>query len=285
MSHPGRDARGPRTAPPDRHGRPHHLGDLPPYSRDGAERGRAPADHSPRLLTAPHGLSRAITIGWDTFTRYCKDVGSLARHGFKRMLFLNGHGSNQPFVDAAARLVGVDHPDVLAGSAFYLSGGKALERIEEIRDSDAGGMAHACELRDVHLPRDRPGRGGNGEGARRARLPCGMLLHGVVGQTVRVMPWWSAFSVTGIQGDASKARPRRARRFWLRRSRSASASSATCSPSPCPSDASRGDAVTPPPIPMIAQRAATARSAGRSAPRRPARWPAWSRRPRPLIPT
>ena len=63
------------------------------------------------------------------------------------MLFLNGHGSNQPFVDAAARLVGVDHPDVLAGSAFYLSGGKALERIEEIRDSDAGGMAHACELK------------------------------------------------------------------------------------------------------------------------------------------
>ena len=89
----------------------------------------------------------AITIGWDTFTRYCKDVGSsLARHGFRRMLFLNGHGSNQPFVDAAARLVGVDHSGVLAGSAFYLSGRKALERIEEIRDSDAGGMAHACEL-------------------------------------------------------------------------------------------------------------------------------------------
>ena len=100
------------------------------------------------LPIIPHGYSPhhmdfpgAITIGWDTFARYCKDVGgSLARHGFKRMLFLNGHGSNQPFVDAAAR-VGVDHPDVLAGSGLLPVGREALERIEEIRDSDAGGMA------------------------------------------------------------------------------------------------------------------------------------------------
>jgi creatinine amidohydrolase len=55
------------------------------------------------LPPVPHGYSPhhmdfpgPITIAWDTFTRYCRDIGtSLARHGFKRMLFLNGHGSNQ----------------------------------------------------------------------------------------------------------------------------------------------------------------------------------------------
>ena len=51
-----------------------------------------------------------ITIGWDTFVRYCTDVGtSLARHGFKRILFLNGHGSNIPLLDVAARLIAVDY--------------------------------------------------------------------------------------------------------------------------------------------------------------------------------
>ena len=47
----------------------------------------------------PHGYSPhhmdfpgPITIGWDTFTRYCTDVGlSLAHHGFRRILYLNGH--------------------------------------------------------------------------------------------------------------------------------------------------------------------------------------------------
>ena len=89
----------------------------------------------------------AITIGWDTFTRYLVDVGSsLARHGFRRMLFLNGHGSNQNLVEMAARLVGVEHPDVLAAAAFYLSGRESARLIEKVRDSELGGMAHACEL-------------------------------------------------------------------------------------------------------------------------------------------
>src|SRR2546423_3789908 len=106
------------------------------------------------LPPIPHGYSPhhmdfpgTITIAWDTFTRYCTDVGtSLARHGFRRLLYLNGHGSNQNFVEAAARLVGVEHPNVLAAAAFYLTGPRSLARIVELRDSSRGGMAHACEL-------------------------------------------------------------------------------------------------------------------------------------------
>src|SRR3954453_7948195 len=106
------------------------------------------------LPAIPHGYSPhhmdfpgTITIGWDTFTRYCTDVGtSLAHHGFRRLLYLNGHGSKQNFVGAAARLVGVEHPTVLAAAAFYLSSRSSLERIGELRDSPIGGIAHACEL-------------------------------------------------------------------------------------------------------------------------------------------
>src|SRR5919199_858438 len=102
----------------------------------------------------PHGYSPhhmdfpgPITIGWDTFTRYLVDVGSsLARHGFRRLLFLNGHGSNQNLVEMADRLVAVDHPNVLAAAAFHTSGAEAARVIAQVRESERGGIAHACEL-------------------------------------------------------------------------------------------------------------------------------------------
>src|SRR5437867_3311781 len=116
------------------------------------------------LPAIPHGYTPhhmdfpgPITIAWDTFTRYCTDVGtSLARHGFKRILYLNGHGSNQNLVETAARLVGLEHPDVLAAAAFHTSGPESARLIEEMRDSDRGGMAHACFrscARRVRVPR------------------------------------------------------------------------------------------------------------------------------------
>src|ERR671936_2271622 len=106
------------------------------------------------LPPIPHGYSPhhmdfpgTITIGWDTFTRYCTDVGtSLARHGFRRLLYLNGHGSNQNLVETAARLVNVEHPGVMAAAAFYLSSPQGLAAVAETRESGRGGMAHACEL-------------------------------------------------------------------------------------------------------------------------------------------
>src|ERR671918_743379 len=106
------------------------------------------------LPAVPHGYSPhhmdfpgPITIAWDTFTRYLTDVGmSLAHHGFRRLLFLNGHGSNQNLVETAARLVMVEHPETLAPAAFYLTSPASLAAIDDLRESDRGGMAHACEL-------------------------------------------------------------------------------------------------------------------------------------------
>ena len=100
------------------------------------------ADRVVLLPAIPHGYDPhhmdfpgAITIGWDTFVRYCTDVGrSLAHHGFRRMLFLNGHGSNQNLVETAARLVMVDRPEVLAATAFYLASPRAFEVIDQVRE-------------------------------------------------------------------------------------------------------------------------------------------------------
>jgi creatinine amidohydrolase len=168
------------------------------------------------LPPIPHGYSPhhmdfpgPITIAWDTFTRYCRDVGtSLARHGFERMLFLNGHGSNQNLVETAARLVMLDHPGVLAAAAFHTSGRESARLIAEIRDSDYGGMAHACELEtSMYLAID-PDAVDMDKAVDEQGYPAGehARLDWADGP-LKLMPWWSSFSVTGVQGDATKATP------------------------------------------------------------------------------
>lgn len=60
---------------------------------------------------SPHHMdfAGAITIGAHTLIDYGVDVcRSLAHHGFTRLLIVNGHGSNTPFVDIIARLTAVE---------------------------------------------------------------------------------------------------------------------------------------------------------------------------------
>jgi creatinine amidohydrolase len=183
-----------------------------------AEICRRAADAAPAeivlLPPIPHGYSPhhmdfpgPITIGWDTFTRYCKDIGtSLARHGFRRILYLNGHGSNQNLVETAARLVGVEHPGVLAAAAFYLSGRDALAAVDQVRDSDRGGMGHACELEtSIYLAID-PDAVAMERAVDERGYPAGdhAFMDWADGP-LKLMPWWSSFSRTGVQGDATKA--------------------------------------------------------------------------------
>jgi creatinine amidohydrolase len=166
------------------------------------------------LPPIPHGYSPhhmdfpgPITIGWDTFTRYCADVGlSLAHHGFKRMLYLNGHGSNQNLVEMAARLVMVERPEVLAAAAFYLTSPTAAAVIDEVRDSDRGGLAHACELEtSIYLAID-PEAVDMSKAVDERSYPAGehAWLDWSDGP-LKLMPWWSSFSRTGVQGDPTKA--------------------------------------------------------------------------------
>jgi creatinine amidohydrolase len=107
------------------------------------------------LPTVTHGYTPhhmdfpgPITIDWKTFVDGLLDIGrSLHRHGFGRILFVNGHGSNVPLVDMAARLLMVERPETTAASFWYLSGPASADLLRRTRDSDApGGMAHACEL-------------------------------------------------------------------------------------------------------------------------------------------
>jgi creatinine amidohydrolase len=172
------------------------------------------ADRVVLLPAVPHGYSPhhmdfpgPITIGWDTFTRYCADVGrSLAQHGFRRLLFLNGHGSNQNLVEMAARLVMLERPEVLAAAAFYLASEEGLAVVERVRDSDRGGMGHACELEtSIYLAID-PDAVDMERAVDERSYPAGehAFLDWADGP-LKLMPWWSSFSRSGVQGDPTRA--------------------------------------------------------------------------------
>ena len=172
------------------------------------------------LPAIPHGYSPhhmdfpgTITIGWDTFTRYLVDIGtSLARHGFRRILYLNGHGSNQNLVETAARLVGVEYPTVLAAAAFHTSSTKSAEVIAAIRESGSGGMAHACELEtSMYLAID-PDAVDMTKAVDERGYPAGEYASmDWADGPLKLMPWWSSFSRTGVQGDATKATAKKGR--------------------------------------------------------------------------
>ena len=79
---------------------------------------------------SPHHMDfpGTVTVKWSTFVEYLLDVcRSLARHGFRRILIVNGHGSNQNLVEMVARLTVVEFPGVLCAAMFYLTGERGCD--------------------------------------------------------------------------------------------------------------------------------------------------------------
>lgn len=96
-----------------------------------------------------------ITIQPSTFVAALLDITkSLAYHGFKRIVLVNGHGSNHPLVEQVGRQTNLQ-TDALC---LTLSWWNLIAKYwNEIRDSGPGGSAHACELEtSLYLHMDEP---------------------------------------------------------------------------------------------------------------------------------
>ena len=132
----------------------------------------------------PHGYSPhhmdfhgTLTITWDTFIRYVKDVCcSLAHHGFKRILVVNGHGSNTPPLDLATRLTVIEYRgqgSVRLGEPLGAPegerGGTRTEGVGLRRDLPRR------RVRDVAIPGIETGPGRYEQGGRRTVAPVEQL--------------------------------------------------------------------------------------------------------------
>lgn len=173
------------------------------------------ADRAALVPAVTHGFSPhhmdfpgTLSIGWETFVRYCLDVcKSLARHGFARILIVNGHGSNTPLVDVIARLTVVETA-ALAAAVNYWAAPGVREAAERLRESELGGMNHACEFETSMYLALAPELVDMSKAVRElSHAPSKNYWTDLIGGDgpLMLMEHWSALSESGVMGDPTKA--------------------------------------------------------------------------------
>ena len=188
----------------------------------GAER---VADEIPVLATpplwlghSPHHLPFGGTVSaeFDTLSDTLSEIADSALgQSFDTLLFLNGHGGNRPLIAAATDRVGAEQPDteILGLTYFELAG----ELVDEIRESESGGMAHGGELETslmLHLhPElvDEERMTATHWEAEYEEAPSDLLGSGPLSVTLDVEDW----SESGAMGDVSRVSAEKGERLFV----------------------------------------------------------------------
>jgi len=165
--------------------------------------------YDPHHMDFPGNMS----IEGVTFLHYVRDiVVGLAHHGFKRVLIVNGHGSNHIYVDAAARQAIMDtEGKVLCAAMSYWNASQFPQTAKRIRESGPGGTSHACEfetsmylaikpeLVDMSKAKDWLGAPDVPDTFKHE-----LLNRPIERAVVSLVPYWSTISPDGVYGDATK---------------------------------------------------------------------------------
>lgn len=169
----------------------------------------------------PHHMDfpGTVTLRWNVFVESLLDCGrSLCHHGFDRILILNGHGSNAPLVDIAARLINLERRGaVCMVSTLYLTTPESVQVLERERTSEPGGMSHACELETSMYLALEPGLVQMGRAVREIPDWNEHVWNDWPGSgPLSYWPNWSGFSESGVMGDPTVATAEKGRVFLER---------------------------------------------------------------------
>ncbi len=145
---------------------------------------------------------------------------SLAYHGFKKIILLNGHGSNMPNLDLVARRANLetDAETVCIGWWHLLNIDK--EFFSKWRESKfPGGCAHACELETslyMYLDGDnvRMDKIKNGDISYNNEDSPFMWVDLFAAGPATVISWTSSYSETGVLGEPELATPEKGRQVY-----------------------------------------------------------------------
>src|ERR1700754_3646093 len=162
-----------------------------------------------------------INTDFEHFMHQVLDITkSLAYHGFKKIILLNGHGSNMPNLDLVARRTNLETDAECVSTAWWqlLSVDKSF--LPHWRQSKfPGGCSHACELEtSLYLYLD-------GDNVRKDLIKSGVISFNEENNPFcwvdlfaagpgTLITWTSASSDTGVLGDAELATAEKGRQAY-----------------------------------------------------------------------
>ena len=153
-----------------------------------------------------------INNDFEHFMHHVLDITkSLAYHGFKKIILLNGHGSNMPNLDLVARRTNLETDAECVCLAWWNLLAVDKTFMPRWRQSKfPGGCAHACELEtSMYLYLD-------GDNVRKDQIKSGdisfnlddspfMWVDLFAAGPATVISWTSSYSDTGVLGEAELA--------------------------------------------------------------------------------
>jgi creatinine amidohydrolase len=95
---------------------------------------------------SPHhmGYAGTISLSLETYSALIREIcAAVCRHGFRRVLIVNGHGGNVAILGATALQIS-DELGLFIGTVSYWH--LVVSKLREIGTSEPGGMGHACEM-------------------------------------------------------------------------------------------------------------------------------------------
>ena len=175
------------------------------------EAGKLAPDRILVLPTVAYGLNMhhidfpgTIHIEPEVFIAFCLNITkSVAYHGFKKMIVVNGHGSNMPLADLVARKTVLETESLCAAVGYF---SLASEAFQAVRETEV--LAHADEFETslmLYLAPDR------------VRVDEIVADDDVRGQYLssdstskypaRFNDYWGRWTSKGVHGDPTKATP------------------------------------------------------------------------------
>jgi len=162
-----------------------------------------------------------INCHYQHFIDHVLDVcKSLAYHGFRKIVLFNGHGSNMPLLDIAARRAMLETDAECVALAWWGLLTVDKEFLPSWRESEfPGGFSHACELEtSVYQYLD-------GDNVRTDQIAPGnlslnddkspFLWVDLLGAGPAIfVPWTSAYTRNGVMGAAHLATPEKGRQAY-----------------------------------------------------------------------